>query len=201
MKMGSPRLESGLFGSPNTPGFHLRRWLPIVNTLVPQNSLAANQLHFIGMWNSAPSCDGRELPPCPGHYPGPWLGPLSFIARHTPVRPHCTVGRVGTSVMRPSDERHVPVPMVPHTNETDPAHKTGGVVSHRGRPHRKVPPPASPEAPPCQQRYEVTIDGPTQFAFADPLVLLASGTTHCSSQNRSCRGLPTLRQATCQTLR
>lgn len=49
------------------------------------------------MWNSAPSCDGRELPPYPGHYPGPWLGPRSFVARHTPVRPPCRVGRVGTS--------------------------------------------------------------------------------------------------------
>jgi hypothetical protein len=42
---------------------------------------------------------------------------------------------------------------------------------------------------------------PIQFAFADPLVLPASGATHGSSQNRSYRGLPTLRQATRQTLR
>jgi hypothetical protein len=100
----------------------------------------------------------------------------------------------------PSDERHVPVPIVPHTAKTDPAQKTGGIISHRGRPHEKVPLPASPKTPPHQQCCEVTIDGPMQFAFADPLVLPASGTTHSSSQNRSCRRLPTLRQATCQTL-
>ena len=30
-------------------------------------------------------------------------------------------------------------------------------------------------APSCQQRYEVIIDGPTQFAFADPLRLPTPG--------------------------
>jgi hypothetical protein len=49
-------------------------------------------------WNSAPSCDGRELPPYPRHCPGPWLGPLSLAAHHTPVSPPCIVGQVGTSL-------------------------------------------------------------------------------------------------------
>ena len=107
---------------------------------------------------------------------------------------------LGVGYPAPSDGRHVPVLTVPQTAKTDPAHKTGGIFSHRGRPLEKVPPPASPEAPPRQQCCGVTIDDPMQFAFADPLVLPATGTTHCSSQNRFCRGLPTLRQAVCQTL-
>jgi hypothetical protein len=82
-----------------------------------------------------------------------------------------------------------------------PCSKDRRDYSHRGRPHEKVPLPASPKAPSHQQRCGVTIDGPMQFAFADPLVLPASGTTRCSSQNRFCRGLPTLRQAAGQTLR
>lgn len=56
-------------------------------------------------------------------------------------------------------------------------------------------------APSWQQCYEVTIDGPMQFAFANPLRLPASGrrvtvTRRC----RLIRGLPTLRQAACRTL-
>ena len=125
---------------------------------------------------------------CPSHIGWPSL--------HSRADRHLRLGQP-----RRSDEQHVPVPMAPHATKTGPAHKTGGVLDHRGRPYEKVPLPASPRAPSCQQRYEVTLDGPMQFAFADPLVLPASGTTHCSSQNRFCRGLPTLRQATCQTLR
>ena len=71
---------------------------PIVNTLVAHNSVATVSPPLLRQWwNSAPSGDGRELPPYPRHYPGPWLGPLSFIVRHTPVGPPCTVGPVGTS--------------------------------------------------------------------------------------------------------
>ena len=53
-----------------------------------------------------------------------------------------------------------------------------------------------------QQRYEVKIDGPMQFAFADPLGLPTSGhrLTVCRCVRRV-RGLPTLRQATFRTLR
>jgi hypothetical protein len=202
-------LENGLLGSPRRPGLHLRQWVAPSSTRVsPITPLRYFHLHFFGnrgIQLPRTVSEGRELPPYPEHYPGPWLGPLSFIIRHTPVHPPWTVGRVGTSIMGktpwPSDERHFPVPMVPQTAKTDPAQKTGGIFGHRGRPYEKVPPPASPKAPPCQQCYGVTIDGPMQFAFADPLVLLASGATHCSSQNRSYRGLPTLRRATCQTLR
>src|SRR6185437_9966678 len=69
----------------------------IVNAPFPRDFAGRRRLHFFSTWNSAPSCDDRELPPYPWHYPGPWLGPLSFIARHTPVCPPCTVGPVGTS--------------------------------------------------------------------------------------------------------
>src|SRR4029077_2148346 len=57
-------------------------------------------------------------------------------------------------------------------------------------------------APSYQQRYEVTIDGPMQFAFADPLCLPTSGhqLAVCRCVRRV-RGLPTLRQATFRTLR
>ena len=200
------QLENGRLGRPRSPGVHLRQWVaPSSTRLSPVTAPRQVRLHFFGnrgIQLPRTASEGRELPPYPGHYPGPWLGPLSFIDRHTPVRPPGTVGHVGTSATEwPSDERYVPVPMVPHTDRTDPARKTGGILSHRGRPREKVPLPASPKAPPCQQRYGVIIDGPMQFAFADPLVLPASGATHCSSQNRFCRGLPTLRQATGQTLR
>ena len=178
---------------------------PIVNTPFTHNSVAALTPSLLRQsWNSAPSCDGRELPPYPRHYPGPWLGPLSFIARHTPVGPPCTVGPVGTSaaVARGGATNNMSQFRWHHTRPRRILlRRPAGFVGHRGRPYEKVPPPASSTAPSCQQRYEVTIDGPMQFAFADPLRLPTSGATHCSSQNRFCRGLPTLRQATCRTLR
>jgi hypothetical protein len=197
MKMGSPRLENGLFGKPNTPGFHLRRWLPIVNTLGPHNSLAAKSASLLR------HMEFSSILRWPGTSPVSRALPQAFAWSTILYRsPHTISPSLYSRADRhldhgthppPSDERHVPVPMVPHAAKTDPAHKTGGLVDHRGRPHEKVPPPASQKAPPCQQRYGVIIDGPTQFAFADPLVLLASGTTRCLSQNRSYRGLPTLR--------
>ena len=62
-------------------------------------------------WNSAPSAwDGRELPPYPRRYPGPWLGPLSFVARHTPVVPPFMVGTVGTSIANAAMERRSTCP-------------------------------------------------------------------------------------------
>ena len=72
---------------------------PIVNTLFAHNSVATISSSLPQQWwNSAPSCDGRELPPYLRHYPEPWLGPRSFIARHTPVCPPGIVGQAGTSV-------------------------------------------------------------------------------------------------------
>src|SRR5437764_1214941 len=53
-------------------------------------------------WNSALSDDSRELPPYPGRYPGPWLGPLSSAAARVPVGPPLTVGPVGISAGWPS---------------------------------------------------------------------------------------------------
>ena len=60
--------------------------------------------------------------------------------------------------------------MAPHATKTDPAHKTGGIVVHRGRPYGRSHHPRAC-APSYQQCYEVKFDGPTQFAFADPLRL------------------------------
>src|SRR5713226_2558335 len=120
---------------------------PIVNTPFARDSATANHLHFFSNCGILlHPADGRELPPYPGRYPGPWLGPLSFVARHPPVRSPCTVERVGTSALvetRQSDEQHVPVPMAPQSFKTDSAQKTGGFVVHHGRPYEKVPSPAS----------------------------------------------------------
>jgi hypothetical protein len=70
---------------------------PIVNALFTHNSVWNTKPSLPRQWwNSAPSNDGQELPPYPRHYPGPWLGPLSFIVRHTPVGPPCIVRPVGT---------------------------------------------------------------------------------------------------------
>jgi hypothetical protein len=163
---------------------------PIVNALFAHNFVASVSSSLLRQsWNSAPPDGVRR----PGTSPVSRALPRALAWSTILSRPPHTgspslnsrAGRhLDTGCPEPSDERHVPVPMVPHTAETDPAQKTGGIFVHRGRPQWKVPPPASPKAPPCQQRYGVTIDGPMQFAFADPLVLPASGTTYCSSQNR-----------------
>jgi hypothetical protein len=104
------RSENGRLGSPSRPGLHLRQWVsPSSTRLSPMTPMPQLHLHFLGNRGirlSRTRSESRELPPYPGHYPGPWLGPLSFIARHTPVRPPCKVGRVGTSFDRASpDER------------------------------------------------------------------------------------------------
>jgi hypothetical protein len=180
---------------------------PIVNTLVAHDTIAALSSSLLRQsWNSAPPEKIRGPGTTPVSQALPWALAWSTILCCSPHTGILSLNsRVGRHLRhgepQQSDEQHVPVPTVPRTFETDPARKTGGIHSHRGRPHEKVPLPASPKAPPHQQRCGVTIDGPMQFAFADPLVLPASGTTRCSSQYRSCRGLPTLRQAAGQTLR
>src|ERR1700693_9279 len=71
---------------------------PIVNTPFTHDSVGNTKPSLPRQWwNLAPSSDGRELPPYPRHYPGPWLGPLSFVARHTPVSLPCIVRLVGAS--------------------------------------------------------------------------------------------------------
>ena len=107
---------------------------------------------------------------------------------------------LGVDLSAPSDGRHVLVPMVLCLAKTGSAQKTGGIDDCRGQPYEKAPPPASPKAPPYRQRFGVIIDDPMQFAFANPLCLPTSEATCCSLLNRFCRGLPTLRQAACQTL-
>ena len=85
------RKENGPFGTPNIPRLHLRQWVsPSSTRLSPITPLRQFLLHFLGNGGirlPRMTSAGRELPPYPGHYPGPWLGPLSFIARHTPARP------------------------------------------------------------------------------------------------------------------
>jgi hypothetical protein len=80
----------------------LRQWVaPSSTRLSPVTAPRQVRLHFFGNRGirlPRTMSEGRELPPYPGHYPGPWLGPLSFVVRHTPVRPPRTVGRVGTSI-------------------------------------------------------------------------------------------------------
>jgi hypothetical protein len=179
----------------------------IVNTLVAHDSNATLSSSLLRqLWNSAPPDKIRGPGTTPVSQALPWALAWSTIlcrSSHTgsPSLNSQAGRRLGCGFPQPRDEQHVPVPMVPQAVETDPAQKTGGICSHRGRPYRKVPLPASPKAPPHQQRCGVTIDGPIQFAFADPLALPASVTTRCSSQYRFCRGLPTLRQAAGQTLR
>src|SRR2546425_9604064 len=74
---------------------------PIVNTPRARNFAAALGSSLLQQaWNSAPSPsgNGRELPPYLGHYSEPWLGPLSFAVRHTPVVSPCIVETVGAFV-------------------------------------------------------------------------------------------------------
>jgi hypothetical protein len=178
---------------------------PIVNTPFTRNSADQNKPPLPRQWwNSAPSSDGRELPPYPRRYPGPWLGPLSFIARHPPVGPPGTVGPVGTFTVVAHGEATNNMSQFRwhHTRQRRvlllrPAGFMIAVDDPRGRSHRP-----RAYAPSCQQRYEVIFDGPIQFAFANPLCLPTSGhrLTVCRCI-RWGRGLPTLRQATFRTLR
>jgi hypothetical protein len=109
------RMKSGSLGSPRKPGVHWRQWVaPSSTRLSPITPMRHGRLHFFGNRGirlPRTTSAGRELPPYPGHYPGPWLGPLSFIARHTPVHPPCIVGRVGTSILgKPRIERRTTCP-------------------------------------------------------------------------------------------
>ena len=152
--------------------------LAIVNTPFPRNCDTTFHLHFISTWNSAPSkSDGRELPPYPRHYPGPWLGPLSFAVRHTPVVPPCIVGTVGTSATASRDGATNSMSQF-RWHHTRPRRtlllRPAGLMITVDNPMRRSHHPRAC-APSCQQRYEVIIDGPTQFAFADPLRLPTPG--------------------------
>ncbi len=151
---------------------------PIVNTPFPRNCGAtfSPSLHQHVEFCSIPK-DGRELPPYPRHCPGPWLGPLSFAARHTPVVPPCIVGTVGTSVTanRGGATNSMSQFRWHHTRPRRillqrPAGLSFTVDDPYGRSHHP-----RADAPSYQQRYEVTIDDPTQFAFADPLRLPTLG--------------------------
>ena len=149
---------------------------PIVNTPFTRDSVCNTKPSLPRQsWNSAPSSDGRELPPYPRRYPEPWLGPLSFIARHTPVGPPYIVGRSAPPLAVARTERRTTCPSSDgSTRDQDGScSKTGGIIVHRGRPKRRSHHPRAC-APSRQQRYEVKIDGPMQFAFANPLRLPTS---------------------------
>jgi hypothetical protein len=79
----------------------LRQWVaPSSTRFSPITPLRPFPLHSFGNRGIRllrTASEGRELPPYPGHYPRPWFGPLSFIIRHTPVRPPGIVRRAGTS--------------------------------------------------------------------------------------------------------
>ena len=151
---------------------------PIVNTPFTHNSVCNISPSLPRQWwNSAPSNDGRELPPYPRHYPGPWLGPLSFMARHTPFRPPGTVGRVGTSptVARERATNHMSQFRWHHTRPRRVLLiRPAGFMIAVDDPRRRSHHPRA-YAPSHQQCCEVTIDGPMQFAFANPLGLPTSG--------------------------
>ena len=178
---------------------------PIVNTPFTRNSACNPEpsLHRQS-WNSAPSCDGRELPPYPRHYPGPWLGPLSFVARHTPVSPPCKVGQVGTSaaVARDGETNNMSQFRWFHMRRRRVLLvRPAGLSITVDDPMRRSHHPRA-FAPPLKQCCEVMIDGPMQFAFANPLHLPASGgRVTVNRRPRLFHGLPTLRQAMCRTLR
>ena len=175
---------------------------PIVNTPFARDSVAARYLHSFSTWNSAPSEDGRELPPYPRHYPGPWLGPLSFVARHSPVSPPCTVGLVGTSALveiRRSDEQHFPVPMAPHAFKTDSVIRPTGLSFTVDDPTRRSHHPRA-FAPRVNNATRLQLTVPTRFAFADPLDLPTRRIESLLVDHSVFRGLPTLQQATCRTL-
>jgi len=178
---------------------------PIVNTPFTRDSVCNTKPSLPRQWwNLAPSCDGRELPPYPRHYPGPWLGPLSFVARHAPVGPPCTVGPVGTSapVTRDRATNNMSQFRWHHMRRRRvllqrPAGFMIAVDNPNGRSHRPQLFSSS-----RQQRCEVNIDGPMQFAFANPLRLPTPGDRRTVRRcTRRFRGLPTSWQATCQTLR
>jgi hypothetical protein len=147
---------------------------PIVNTPRARNFVAARSPSLLQQsWNSAPPEDDRELPPYLGHYPEPWLGPLSFAVRHTPVVSPCKVETVGTSVAASRDEAPDRMSLFRwhhvrrrRTLLRRPAGFSFIVDDPKGRSHH-------PRAytPPRQQCCGVKIDGPMQFAFAGPLRL------------------------------
>ena len=126
------------------------------------------------------------------------------MARHTPVRPPGIVGRVGTSAWTSLGGA------TDHMSQFRWHHmrrrrillrRPAGLSFTVDDPTRRSHHPRA-YAPSCQQRYEVKIDGPMQFAFANPLRLPTSGHRITAIRRaRRVRGLPTLRQATCRTLR
>ena len=128
-------------------------------------------------WNSAPSGDGRELPPYLRHYPEPWLGPLSFAVRHSPVVSPCKVETVGAfaAAHRNKESDSMSQFRWHHTRKRRTLLlRPAGLLFAVDDPMRRSHHPRAC-APPRQQCCEVKIDGLMQFAFADPLHLPTMG--------------------------
>ena len=176
--------------------------VPIVNTPFPrlQCNTSPSLLQHVEFC-SIPK-DGRELPPYPRHYPGPWLGPLSFAARHTPVVPPCIVGAVGASVTADRAERRTACPS-----------SDGATRGQDG--------PCSKDRRVCCSPWTTQMEGPTTRELAPPRVNSATRSqltiprsslslirfafrrrapNRCYSAVPVFSGLPTLRQAACRTL-
>jgi len=181
---------------------------PIVNTLVAHSSIAVMSSSLLRQsWNSAPPDEVRG----PGTTPVSRALPRALSWSTILYRsPHTDSPSLYSWARWHLDHGQTPWPSDETTCPSSDGSTNGqdGSCSEDRRDFwspwtalKEGPTTREPEGSPAQQRYEVIFDDPMQFAFADPLVLPASGATHCSSPNRSCRGLPTLRQATCQTLR
>ena len=176
--------------------------VPIVNTPFTRDSVAAGIPSLLQQtWNSAPSGDGRELPPYPRHYPGPWLGPLSFAACHQPVVSPGIVETVGVFVTMTKRRTACPSSDGITRDEDGPCSEDRRDCCSPWTTLWEGPTTRELAHPPPTQCCEVRYDGPMQFAFAGPLHLptlksRVTATRPISNQ----RGLPTLRQATCRTL-
>ena len=174
---------------------------PIVNTPFARNCDAtfSPSLHQHVEFCSIPR-DGRELPPYPRRYPGPWLGPLSFAARHTLVTPPCIVGVIGTSVT--ATERRTACP----SSDDITRGQDGSCFKDRraccspwttlcgGPTTRELEPPRVNSATRSQLTVPRSSLSLVRFAFRRRVP------NRCYSAIPVFNGLPTIRQAACRTL-
>jgi len=183
----------------------LRQWVSPSTRLSLVTPFAAHNLHFIGnrgiqlhlvMAGNYPRIPGITLGLGLVHYP---LLPVTHR-----LSPPCTVGQVGTSPAVPATERR---PTCPSSDGS--TCDEDGFCSEDRRDCRSPwttlsggPTTRELSLPRDNSAARSKIDGPMQFAFANPLRLPTSGRRVTATQrDRLSRGLPTLRQATCRTLR
>jgi hypothetical protein len=188
------------------PEFHLRQWVtPSSTRLSLMTPFATQNLHFFGN-------RGIQLHlKVAGNYPripGITLG-LGLV--HYPLLP--VTHRFALLVQ---SGRSAPPPWLPTTERRTACPSSDGSTRDEDgfcfKDRRACRSPWTTQCggpttrelslPRGQQCYEVSIDGPMQFAFANPLCLPASDRrVTVTRRGRLIRGLPTLRQATCRTLR